>query len=216
MKKDSVVWLGCVLLFAAGVLWGMIPDKTGFFVVANIHDLFDILGAMATVIAAVVAVVALTNWRSQFRHEARFQSLKELKDAALELHTFRAYLMVVEARCMGLMHNGGVGNKEIYQLEEAAKQTWLSALQRYNKAWGTAVAFFTAEEEAAFTGSAPVYVKRSLDDPMKIVMAYANAPGAENDLQFAATCREITEQARHLYASTVSELELMLRQNYRS
>jgi hypothetical protein len=216
VRKDLVALAGGVVIFAECVIWLMPSDKSAFFTIANIHDLFDILGALATLIAAGVAVVALTNWRSQFSHEARFQSLKDLKDAATELHTFRRYLIVVEARCVHLMHSGGVGDESLHRLEEEAKQAWMNSLQRYNKAWGTAVPFFTAAEEAAFTGPAPVYVKRSLEDPMRIVMAFANAPDAENINQFAETCRAITEEVRGLYASTVSELELMLRQNYRS
>lgn len=215
MNRDLVIWLGCILLFVAGVIWGMIPDKKGFFVVPNIHDLFDILGALATMIAAAVAVVALTNWRSQFRHEARFQSLKELKDAAIELHTFRGYLITVQERCMHLMQSGGVRDESNNVLEEAARLAWMNALTKYNKAWGTAVVFFTAEEEASFTGPAPIYVKRSLDDPMRIVMAYANAPSVENSMRFTEICRGITDEVRHLYASTVSELETMLHQKYK-
>ena len=215
MKQDFVIWSGCILLFSAGIVWGMIPDKTGFFIVANVHDLFDIFGALATVIAAAVAVVALSNWRSQFRHSARFESLKGLKNAATELHTFRKYLITVQSRCMHLMHSQGVEDKVLKELEETARQTWISALQTYNQAWGTAVVFFTAEEEANFSGPAPVFTQRSLDDPMRIVMAYANAPEFENRHEFIEACRGITEEVRHLYASTVSELEWMLRQEYR-
>lgn len=210
-----MIWGGCVLLFAAGVVWGMIPDKKGFFVVSNIHDLFDIVGAVATMIAAAVAVAALSNWQSQFRHAARFESLKALKDAATELHSFRKYLITVQARCMHLMQADGVDDKMVKEMEEAAKQTWLSALQTYNQAWGTAVVFFTPEEEARFSGPAPVFTKRSLDDPMRILMAYANAPEADNFHDFIEACRAVTEEVRHLYASTVSELEWMLRQKYR-
>jgi hypothetical protein len=210
------VWGGCVLLFLAGVIWGMVPDKTGFFVVTNIHELFDMIGAFATVVAAVVAVVALTNWQSQFRHETRFQSLKELKDAATKLHTFRRYLITVQGRCMMLMQSGGIQNQEIDEQEEEARRIWLDALQSYNQAWGTAVAFFTPKEEAAFSGPSPVFVQRSLNDPLRIVMAYANAPDVANSIKFAETCREITDEVRHVCATTVSELEWMLRQNYRS
>lgn len=216
LKKDWVIWGGCVLLFAAGVVWGMIPDKKGFFVVTSIHDLFDIVGAIATTIAAAVAVAALSNWQSQFRHAARFESLKALKDAATELHSFRKYLVTVQARCMQLMQGNQAGDKVLKEMEDAAKQTWLNALQTYNQAWGTAVVFFTPEEEARFSGAAPVFTKRSLDDPMRILMAYANAPEPENFHGFIETCRGITEEVRDLYARTVSELELMLRQKYRN
>lgn len=216
MRKDLVALAGGVVILAECVVWLMPSDKTVFFTIANIHDLFDILGALATLVAAGVAVIALTNWRSQFRHETRFQSLKELKDAATELHTFRRYLIVVEARCVHLMHSGGISDESLHLREEEAKQAWMNSLHRYNKAWGTAVPFFTEAEESVFTGPAPVYVKRSLDDPMRIVMAFANAPDLQNLGHFRETCHVITEEVRDLYASTVSQLEWMLRQNYRS
>ena len=215
MNRDWVIWLGCVLLFCSGVVWGMIPDKKSFFTIASVHDLFDIFGAIATMVAAAVAVIALSNWRSQFRHAARFESLKSLKDAATKLHTFRKYLIIVQSRCLFLMQSGGVEDPELRKNEEEAKRNWTSDLEEYNQAWGTAAVFFTPEEEAQFSGPAPVFVRRSLDDPMRIVMAYANSPTLENRIEFMEGCRLITEEVRDLYARTVSELELMVRQKYR-
>lgn len=215
MNKDWVIWIGCVLLFCSGVVWGMIPDKKGFFTVTNIHDLFDIFGAIATMVAAAVAVTALTNWRSQFRHAARFESLKALKDAATRLHTFRKYLITVQSRCLHLMQSGGVEDLGLRETEEEARQNWTRDLEAYNQAWGTAAVFFTPDEEAVFSGPAPVFVKRSLDDPLRIVMAYANSPEIESRHAFIEKCRAITDEVRHLYAATVSELEWMLREKYR-
>ena len=215
MNRDWVIWLGCVLLFCSGVVWGMIPDKKSFFTIASVHDLFDIFGAIATMVAAAVAVIALSNWRSQFRHAARFESLKSLKDAATRLHTFRKYLMAVQSRCLHLMQSGGVEDRKIREAEEEARRNWTKDLEAYNQSWGTAAVFFTPEEEAKFSGPASVFVKRSLDDPLRIVMAYANSPKLESRHDFFEECRVVTEEVRHLYASTVSELEWMLRQKYR-
>lgn len=215
MRQDWIIWLGCISLFLTGVIWGMIPDKTGFFIVGNVHDLFDIFGAVATIVAATVAVVALTSWRRQFRHTARFDSLKKLKDAATELHSFRRYLLAIQARYMAQMRSQEVKDNSLAEMEESAREVWLAALHAYNQAWGTAVVFFTPEEEASFSGPAPLFVKKSLDDPLRIVMTYANAPKADDLNKFNDVCREITDEARHLYAQTVSELEMMLRQKYR-
>ena len=215
MSRDWVIWLGCILLFCSGVVWGMIPDKKSFMTVTSVHDLFDIFGAIATMIAAAVAVIALSNWRSQFRHAARFECLKSLKDAATRLHTFRKYLIAVQARCMHLMKTGGVDDNNLRELEEEARLNWATDLEAYNQAWGTAAVFFTPEEEKAFSGPAPVFVERSLTYPMAIYMAYANSSNIENRIQFLEDCRLITEEVKDLYARTVSELEWMLRQNYR-
>ncbi|MED7666853.1 hypothetical protein GXB78_06490 [Pseudomonas moraviensis subsp. stanleyae] len=193
----------------------MIPDKKSFMTVTSVHDLFDIFGAIATMIAAAVAVIALSNWRSQFRHAARFESLKALKDAATRLHTFRKYLLTVQARCIHLMQSGGVEDLDLRETEEEARKQWTKDLEAYNQAWGTAAVFFTPDEESAFSGPAPVFVKRSLDDPLRIVMAYANAPSVYARHEYLEQCRLITDEVRHLYAATVSELEWMLRQKYR-
>ncbi|WP_062390774.1 hypothetical protein [Pseudomonas abietaniphila] len=58
------------MLFFAGFLWGMVPEKSGFFVVANVHDFFDICGAVATVFAVIVAMSALNSWKHQILAEA--------------------------------------------------------------------------------------------------------------------------------------------------
>lgn len=216
MKKDWVIWVGCVFLFLSGVVWGIIPDKKGFFVVASVHDLFEIFGALATMVAAGVAVVALTNWQSQFRHAEKFKSLKELKDAATGLVAYRGYLFAVQRRCLQLMGTGGIPNEAFDEDQKIAHEQWKIALQAYNRAWGTAVVFLSAEEEAMFTAPANVFTDRTLDDPLKIVALYANAPGRDQVHNFNAAVREITDAARHLSATAVMEVEVLLRQKFRT
>lgn len=215
MKKDWVIWIGCVLLFFAGVVWGMIPDKSGFFIVESIHDLFEIFGAIATIIAAAVGVIALTNWQSQFRHAEKFKALKELKDAAYNLHAFRGYLFAIQRRCLHLMASGGVPNEAFDEDERIAHDQWNAALKMYNVAWGTAVIFLSEEEEKLLTTPASIFTNRTLDDPLRIVTIYANAPGADQVINFNLAVRAITDHARHLSATAVTEAEVMLRNNFR-
>lgn len=196
-------------LFMAGVVW-----RPVFGDYAKLKDALECTSFIATALAAAVAIYTLNVWKAQFRHAESFKALKELKDAATSLHAFRAYLLAVQTRCMFLMQYGRVESEAIHEDEEAARQKWLIALEAYNRAWSTAVVFLTPEEEMAFRGPAKVFTRRSIDDPLKIVMAYANAPGIENIHQFAATARVVTDEARHLYADTVSQLEWMLRKKY--
>lgn len=65
MKKDWVVWLGCVSLFGAGVVWGAIPRGADFFDVKNFHDLAEIIGSLATAAALLFAVVEFSAWKKQ-------------------------------------------------------------------------------------------------------------------------------------------------------
>ncbi|MBJ2237021.1 hypothetical protein JFT61_19600 [Pseudomonas fluorescens] len=67
MKRDWVVWLGCFLLFGMGALWARVPISNNFFVVENVHDLFEILGAIATVAAVLLAAAGINAWRSQLQ-----------------------------------------------------------------------------------------------------------------------------------------------------
>lgn len=65
LKKDWVVWLGCVSLFGAGVVWGAIPRGADFFDVKNFHDLAEIIGSLATAAALLFAVVGFSAWKKQ-------------------------------------------------------------------------------------------------------------------------------------------------------
>jgi len=67
MKKDWVIWGGCVLLFGAGVIWGLMWTKKEFFYVQSIHDLAEIASSIATVAAVFIA---LTAWKKQLRAQA--------------------------------------------------------------------------------------------------------------------------------------------------
>ncbi|WP_162714354.1 hypothetical protein [Pseudomonas putida] len=60
---DKVIWTGCGLLFLSGVVWGSNINSPSFFIIPNIHDLFDILGSIATIIAVILAAVGLNRWR---------------------------------------------------------------------------------------------------------------------------------------------------------
>lgn len=211
MRRGDIALLAVIGtgLFVTGAVW-----RPVFGDYSKVKDALECTSFIATALAALVAIYTLNVWKAQFRHAESFKALRDLKDAATGLHSFRKYLLAVETRCMFLMQRGRLESEVVHENEEAARQKWLIALEAYNRAWSTAVVFLTPEEEVAFRGSAAVFTRRSIDDPLKIVMAYADAPGVENVHQFAATARAITDEARHLYADTVSQLEWMLRKKY--
>jgi hypothetical protein len=212
---DRIVFSGCLLLVSFGILLGFGMSTTE--VAANkIRGVFEILSYAGTVVTAMVAVVALTSWQSQFRHTERFKSLKDLKDAAIGLHAFKDFLLTVQKKCHHLICNDGYPIDVLEQDETLAREKWLIALEAYNRAWGTAVVFFTHAEEASFSGSAKVFTSRSINDPLRIVMAYANQPNKDQLVEFTKTSRQITDEAKYLCKSTVSELEWMLRQKYKA
>ncbi|WDH37413.1 hypothetical protein [Pseudomonas chlororaphis] len=80
--KDRIVWGGCALLFGCGFVWGKISSPAGFFKVDNIHDLFEMAGAVATVIAASAAVMAINSWRSQFTYGEKYKAVRDFHAAS--------------------------------------------------------------------------------------------------------------------------------------
>lgn len=212
---DRVVLGGCLLLVLFGIAVG-VGVKSSLDAQAQVRSALELLSFLATSVTAVVAVVALTSWRSQFKHTEKFKALRELKDAATSLHRFRGYLLALQNRCHGLLR--GASPEEVAYLEGAeheARQNWLDALETYNRAWSTALVFLTTEEADNFVGSSNVFNKRSLDDPIKITMLYANAAQDGGIPRFVFEAREVTDSARDLYASTRTALEMMLMEKFR-
>ncbi|KAB0489671.1 hypothetical protein [Pseudomonas vancouverensis] len=77
---DRVIVSGCVLLVIFGVTLGVsINFQSGAS--ETVKSILDTTAAIATIIAAGVAVYALTLWKSEFRHGKKFEALARLKAA---------------------------------------------------------------------------------------------------------------------------------------
>lgn len=207
---DRLVFAGCLLLVLFGVLLGTGMGSTE--IAANkVRGVFELLSFAGTAVTAVVAVVALTSWQSQFRHSERFKSIKELKDAATGLYTFRGYLLALVESGKQFRANGGVANAQLEAIQLSARTKWLESLQLYVKAWSTAVVFFTAEEEERFSGPPRVFIDLSNNRPAEIINADERFPSPSADNEFHKYTKEITDHAQYVYSATVAELEAMIR-----
>ncbi|WP_152537909.1 hypothetical protein [Pseudomonas canadensis] len=78
MSRDWVVWLCSFLLFACGAVWAAVPIRSDFFVVSNVHDLFEILGSLATVVAVCVAAANINSWKHQVNAAADLELARRL------------------------------------------------------------------------------------------------------------------------------------------
>ena len=93
-----MVLIGCVLLFGAGAIWAAIPIGTNFFVVGNVHDLFEIIAAAATTIAVCFAAAGLNAWKSQISATADHElarrvavALSRYKDSTLDMWNYAEF-----------------------------------------------------------------------------------------------------------------------------
>lgn len=207
---DRIVLGGCILLVVFGMLLGLGMGSTE--VLANkVRGVFELLSFAGTAVTAVVAVVALSSWQVQFRHAERFKSIKELKDAATGLYTFRGYLLALVASGKQYRANGGVPNAKLEEIQLSAAERWRGSLEVYVKAWSTAVVFFTEEEEKNFSGQPRVFIDLTNERPTEIVNADELFPSPEADHEFDKYTKEITDQVQRIYAQTVAELETMVR-----
>lgn len=82
MKDIVVIWGGCLLLFGAGAVWAMVPLNIEFFVVENVHDLFEIFSSAATVF---VVVFGFQLWRRQVNGQADLELARKVAVHALRI-----------------------------------------------------------------------------------------------------------------------------------
>lgn len=91
MKNDRFTWVVCAALFGAGTVWGLAHAKSGFFEVDNVHDFFEILSSIATVVAVVLAILGLNAWRKQLTDTADHDLARNI------LVTMHAYVAAIKA-----------------------------------------------------------------------------------------------------------------------
>lgn len=146
MKRDWVVWLGCFLLFGMGTVWARVPINNNFFVVADIHDLFEIASAIATVVAVCVAWESYNSWKRQVHAPADLELARKLVHA---LHQYKNDILrlwfsaelAVELLEMPIEPTaeavtlGFSDFEDLYLQESSAKQDLKSLLLQCRIAW---------------------------------------------------------------------------------
>lgn len=143
--RDWVIWVGCTLLFCSGVVWGMIPDTKNFMTIASIHDLFDIFGAIATVVAVVFGIGA---WRRQINGQADLDLARRLavdalrfKEGALQAwvdakFAVNQYPFGLSSLPRGLLNQLSQSMDNRVKKRDALKLDFYAALQEARAIWG--------------------------------------------------------------------------------
>lgn len=132
LDRPIVMWVCAIVLFASGVVFALI-FASGVTAEAIEHAI-SYLGSMATLIAALVAVLALNDWRSQFRHERLFDSLANMREAVADLSSYkdwnRSYRLIVMQEMLG-----NEPDRELRSNDMANHEQWLSSLQKFKSAY---------------------------------------------------------------------------------
>lgn len=104
----------------------MIPDKAGFFVVDNVHDLFDMFGAAATAIAAAAALIALSAWRKQFLFAEKYRAIRDFHQACQSTGEGYWYVSLGFDLLEGVWDNREVDGW-FWDKTEAARKAWTNS-----------------------------------------------------------------------------------------
>lgn len=154
MNKDWVVWLGCILLFGAGAVWAAVPIGTKFFIVENVHDLFEIFSSIATVMAVCLAFLGVNAWQRQISAQsdhdlARRVAVESLrfKDTAVEAwidakFAINQYPYGVNSLPSDLMEKIAQSMEEKLIRRDDVKVKFMAVLQEARAIWGSS---FVAE-----------------------------------------------------------------------
>lgn len=209
---DRVVLGGCLLLVVFGVFVG-ISIQAEQLIANGVKTAFEILSYFATAVAAVVAVVALSDWRTQFKHAERFNSIKDLRRVADDLRLFTKYVKALERKYLFAMTNAGASDAALNEQEEAARVVWVGALQNYGLAWATASVFFSVENESLKKCHPTSVASLFYNETMRLTFQYANNPTKDDRGELILVAREISEKCKFEVASIHQEIEALLRLN---
>lgn len=121
-----MVWILCVGVFLCGVIWGSVRLKSDFYVIASVHDLFEILSSAATVFAVIFGLNA---WRNQIKGESDHGLARRL---AVLVMKHKQTIKAAHGDCRFAVNNCIVGFEGLPQ--ELLRQVTDSILDRMSKA----------------------------------------------------------------------------------
>ena len=206
-RSDSVmlVVIG-VGLFSTGLVWRPMAG-----VGDSIKYALECISYIATAIAAIVAIVALSAWKDQFKHTERFKCLNELKEAATDLDTFIEYLNDFYSACSNSIPNDGT-----LVWEHSADGTlaqWHKALGRYRRVWTTARIFLTETEIVKFSGKPEAFDELYLLASVQLPRSFISHNGSQMLTQLMECYQEMYQKSWALYKSTLKQTEELLRKS---
>lgn len=192
--------------FFSGVVWAPV------FADLKVAQAIETTSYLATIITCAVAVITLSAWRYQFRHAERYATLKDLKVAATDLHSYRGFLLAVKKSCDYQIAHAGDVDPELRSRELGKRQQMLDAIANYNKAWAAAVGFLSTEEESRIIGTPNKFALLSMERPDQLMEACRLCLEGGAQDAFNSTMEQINAEAMNIYAVTVGEIERLLRE----
>lgn len=208
MDRSDVAILTAIIVgsFVTGLVWAPVfSDKK------QINNVLEASSYVATIFACVVAAIALTSWKKQFRFSERFSRLSNLKDVATDLHIYRDYLQVVFVDCDARI-KGQIASEELVHEVESRRSKVRQVFTDYKKAWTSSIAFLSKAEEASILGRPEVYVDMFTYYSKELYATAEVCSYTGESSEYLALKTEAIEKAKFIYAETTASLDHLLSQ----
>lgn len=133
--KGVFIWVLCVLLFLAGVVFGSAVQLRGG-VLSALDGTIGNLGDIATVVAAIFAFYAWRSWRQQFLLTETFKASAEMCAALADVRYLQRYIKNL-ARWHGTRYEGmSPEERELLRRDmESSMSAWSECLYRYTSVY---------------------------------------------------------------------------------
>jgi hypothetical protein len=143
-----LIFLYCVLLFSAGIVFSFLFTKDGE---VTFVSFLSVLASIATIGAAATAIYALNIWYPQFKHAERFKVLKLLKKELDLGNSAEAYMQCVLFECIEKNTNGaGAGVLRYVEATHEARVKWRSQSLRIERCWDDVESLFSPKDLRIF------------------------------------------------------------------
>ncbi|MCP9337607.1 hypothetical protein [Stutzerimonas xanthomarina] len=190
---DKVVTAGCGLLLAQGILIGLgLGVDEG--VARAVKSGLEMTGYLGGAVTAVIAWRALTGWREQVRHTARYQAMVQLRGALEGLRVFPEHLSIARRCLLAKLRSGGDKNQILEDMKVESDATWRRAMERYSVAWHGSKHFIAKAED--FPGAAGTLYDQFISMDFEHVAMYSNSLSELDHLPFAIESRQKIKETR--------------------
>ncbi|POM09993.1 hypothetical protein CUU62_27150 [Pseudomonas sp. WP001] len=190
----GLMFVYCTLIFISGVVFGFIFTNGGQ---VSFVAFLGALSSIATVGAAIIAVIALKGWKEQFKFQKKY-------DAILELRTFLhgcadsyTFLASLRDHFVDHLRAGSITSlSDNYPFE--AQRRWFSHINDMSRSWDMVNVLLTRDERVFFK-QVPTDIRRLVGETQSEItrIVIQGADGA--DLQIFNEVNEGLEKIDEAY-----------------
>ncbi|WP_138950708.1 hypothetical protein [Pseudoalteromonas sp. BSi20495] len=131
LLRDSIIWLGCILLLLIGMILG-VNINSDSDTLDSIYKVFGSISGIATLAMASIAAFALSTWKTQFYHEKIYDHLTELETIARNtISHLEAYITANNELRLDDTSEDLIANQHYKDLKKSSYSNFLSEIEKY-------------------------------------------------------------------------------------